>query len=134
MRMYFVNQYIIILYVFRARCGARFSKYEVTLKVKTMNQESVFETKKTIDHELEIILMSELFENLQDYSCLRHDDLAVDLTRACKEWANNCPHSAEKAINLMGVFLPMLGLYGRMCELINDKSQYYTRLSDEIGK
>ncbi|MBK6571727.1 MAG: hypothetical protein IPG21_04535 [Saprospiraceae bacterium] len=44
-----------------------------------MDQNLSIETKKTIDQELEIILLSELFDNLQHYASMRHDDLSRDL-------------------------------------------------------
>ncbi|MBK7695910.1 MAG: hypothetical protein KA251_11450 [Saprospiraceae bacterium] len=99
-----------------------------------MDQNLSIETKKTIDQELEIILLSELFDNLQHYASMRHDDLSRDLESACKEWVKNCPHSAERAINLMGTFIPLLGQFARVFDLISDKAQYYSKLSDQIGR
>ena len=94
-----------------------------------MKNQTIGIEKSKDDQHLEAAMLAELFEGLQDLACSRHGDIAMRLESACKAWVKSYPPCGEDAIDLMGKFLPLLGLLGRNFDLILDKAKYYNDLS-----
>lgn len=97
-------------------------------------QSETFSNKSFQDEHIEIILMYELFEVLQGHAGLDHPRILQEISFALTAWVKESSRNAIRAVELMHLIGGLYGCLGRHMDLIIDKSNYYTKLSEETNQ